>query len=184
MKQDDIKTPEDILEYMDDNIEYGWLDINNEEHIGNMKNFRKLYRTSSLEETISHGLGTCIEQVFLMSHLLNDIDIWQIIRDRVINKITSSIGKGKDYAVLSDFRRGARTAELTLPQEQVITQILSTYNDLVDKDFLGYASDYISSIVPIYQALSRITDAATRNRAFEIISSGNIKTSEGVLAIA
>ena len=75
MKVEDIKTPNDILDYMNENIKYGWLDINNEEHIGNMKNFRKLYRTSSLEETISHGIGTCIEQVYLMSYLLNMLNI-------------------------------------------------------------------------------------------------------------
>ena len=75
MKIEDIKTPNDILDYMNENIKYGWLDINNEEHIGNMKNFRKLYRTSSLEETISHGIGTCIEQVYLMSYLLNMLNI-------------------------------------------------------------------------------------------------------------
>ena len=75
MKIDNIKTPEDILEYMNEHIKYGWLDINKEEHINNLKGFRKLYRTSSLEETISHGLGTCIEQVFLMSHLLNMLNI-------------------------------------------------------------------------------------------------------------
>ena len=44
-----IKTPEDVLEFMKTNIRYGWLDINNEEHIGNMKVFRSLYRTSTLE---------------------------------------------------------------------------------------------------------------------------------------
>ena len=51
MKIDEIRTPEDILEFINNNIKYGWLDVNNEEHIGNMKNFRKLYRTSSIEET-------------------------------------------------------------------------------------------------------------------------------------
>ena len=50
-------------------------DINNEEHIGNMKNFRRLYRTMTIEETISHGIGTCIEQVNLMSMLLNIVQI-------------------------------------------------------------------------------------------------------------
>lgn len=70
-----IKTPQDILEFMKNNIKYGCLDINGEEHIGNMKNFRKLYRTSTIEETLSHGIGTCIEQVYLMSNLLNEINI-------------------------------------------------------------------------------------------------------------
>lgn len=75
MKIDDIKTPEDILGFMKENIKYGWLDINNEEHIGNMKNFRKLYRTSTLEEILTHKIGTCIEQVYLMKLLLDKINI-------------------------------------------------------------------------------------------------------------
>lgn len=75
MKIEQIQTPEDILVYMNQNIKYGWLDINNQEHIGNMKNFRRLYRTSSLEETLLHKIGTCIEQVNLMHELLNKINI-------------------------------------------------------------------------------------------------------------
>lgn len=75
MVLEDIKTPEDILEFMKNNIKYGWLDINDEEHIGNMKNFRRIYRTSSMEEILTHKLGTCIEQVYLMSNLLNNINI-------------------------------------------------------------------------------------------------------------
>ena len=70
-----IKTPEDILEFMKANIKYGWVDINNEEHIGNMKNFRRLYRTSTLDEVLEHGLGTCIEQVYLLHYLLDSIGI-------------------------------------------------------------------------------------------------------------
>ena len=71
----DIKTPEDILKFMKKNIKYGWLDINNQEHIGNMKDFRRLYRTSSIEEVLSHGIGTCIEQVYLMHYLLDLLEI-------------------------------------------------------------------------------------------------------------
>ena len=75
MTIENIKTPEDILSFMNDNIDYGWLDINGEEHIRNMKDFRRLYRTSSIEETLKHGIGTCIEQVYLMSSLLNKLNI-------------------------------------------------------------------------------------------------------------
>ena len=75
MKLENIKTPNDILEFMDENIKYGWLDINGNEHIGNMKDFRKLYRTSSIEETLEHKIGTCIEQVYLMKYLLDKLKI-------------------------------------------------------------------------------------------------------------
>lgn len=70
-----IKTPEDILNFMNENIKYGWFDINNEVHRSGMQNFRKLYRTASVEETLKYGVGTCIEQVKLMSDLLNKINI-------------------------------------------------------------------------------------------------------------
>jgi len=49
MTIDEIKTPEDILSFMNENKEYGWLDINNIEHIKTMKNFRRIYRISSPE---------------------------------------------------------------------------------------------------------------------------------------
>ena len=48
MKLEDIKTPEDILKFMDDNIQYGWIDVNGEKHIGNMKNFRRLPQKGSM----------------------------------------------------------------------------------------------------------------------------------------
>lgn len=55
-----LKKTKDILGFMKTNIKYGWLDINNEKYIENMKNFRKLYRTSTIEEVLKHVLGTFI----------------------------------------------------------------------------------------------------------------------------
>lgn len=70
-----IKTKEDVLTFMKNNIRYGWIDNNNNIHIGNMKNFRKLYRTLSIKEILKYGIGTCIDQVKLMNYLLNSINI-------------------------------------------------------------------------------------------------------------
>lgn len=75
MKIENIKTPEDILEFMNENIEYGWIDINGNKHIREMKNFRRLYKVSSINETLSSKLGTCIEQVYLMHNLLDKINV-------------------------------------------------------------------------------------------------------------
>ena len=75
MTIDEIKTPEDILSFMNENIEYGWLDINNNEHIKTMKNFRRIYRISSMDDVLEHKIGTCIEQVYLMHMLLDKINI-------------------------------------------------------------------------------------------------------------
>lgn len=70
-----IKTINDVFEFIKNNIRYGWIDINQEIHIANMKNFRKLYKTMSLEEILSLGIGTCIDQVKLMKYLLDKINI-------------------------------------------------------------------------------------------------------------
>ena len=75
MTINNIKTPNDILTFMKDNIKYGWLDIDKNEHIKTMKDFRKLYRTSSIDEVLEHKIGTCIEQVYLMHILLDKINI-------------------------------------------------------------------------------------------------------------
>lgn len=75
MEIKDIKTPQDILQFMNENIEYGWIDKNNIKHIGTMKDFRKIYRTMSIEETIENGIGCCIEQVNLIHYLLDKLHI-------------------------------------------------------------------------------------------------------------
>lgn len=77
MKINELKSPEDIFEYMNSNIDYGWIDINGEKHIGNMKNFRKTYRTSSIKETIENGIGTCIVLYFTILKIM--YIIWNIL---------------------------------------------------------------------------------------------------------
>ena len=65
----------DVLAFMKQNIRYGWLDINNNIHIGNMKDFRRIYRTMTIEEILNYGIGTCIDQVNLMHYLLDKINV-------------------------------------------------------------------------------------------------------------
>lgn len=95
MSIEDVKNPEDVLNYMKDNISYGWKDFSNYNHIGNMKNFRRLYRTSSLEETLENKFGTCIEQVNLMNYLLNKIGM-------KTKMFCTRIYEGKDFNNLDE----------------------------------------------------------------------------------
>ena len=69
-----IKTPEDILEFMD-NIGYGYIDMDGVVHHNSLKGFRKIYRTSSIDMVLDKLVGTCIEQVYLMKYLLDKINI-------------------------------------------------------------------------------------------------------------
>ncbi len=75
MKIYDIKSPEELLEFMNNNIRYGWLDNENNEHIDTMKQFRKLYRTLSLGEMLVNKLGTCIEQTYLEIIVMENLGI-------------------------------------------------------------------------------------------------------------
>lgn len=75
MKLNEIKTSKDVYQFIDDNIAYGWIDINNQQHLNTMKEFRRIYRTMSIEEILKYKLGTCIEQVNLMHYLLNKINV-------------------------------------------------------------------------------------------------------------
>ncbi|MEG0592049.1 MAG: NUDIX domain-containing protein [Coprobacillus sp.] len=70
-----IKTPDDIMSFMDKYIEYGWIDKNEDLHFYNMKGFRKLYKTISLDMILEYRIGVCIEQVYLMHYLFNKINI-------------------------------------------------------------------------------------------------------------
>ena len=75
MNTEQIKTSRDVYKFMSENIEYGWLDYNGEKHIRTMKDFRKMYRTLSIEQMLNVKLGTCIDQVFLMHYLLDKINV-------------------------------------------------------------------------------------------------------------
>lgn len=75
MKLNEIKTSKDVYRFIDDNIAYGWIDINEQQHLNTMKEFRRIYRTMSIEEILKYKLGTCIEQVNLMHYLLNKINV-------------------------------------------------------------------------------------------------------------
>ena len=70
----EIKTPKDILSFMD-NIQYGYVDINDEKHINSLKGIRTLYRTPSVEEVLNTKVGNCIDQVLVMHYLLDHLNI-------------------------------------------------------------------------------------------------------------
>lgn len=70
-----IKNIYDVLEFMKKYIRYGWIDSNNCIHVESMKDFRRLYRTMSIDMALKYQVGTCIEQVNLMHYLLDRINV-------------------------------------------------------------------------------------------------------------
>lgn len=75
MKINEIKTPDDILEFLKENIKYGWVGSDDVKRVNSMDGFRTYYRTSSIENTIKEKVGTCVEQVCLMNYLLQKLNI-------------------------------------------------------------------------------------------------------------
>lgn len=76
MEIKNIKSPEDLMTYMNEHIEYGWLDNSNKKHLNTMTDFRTLYRISSIEEIIESNCGTCIEQTKLESFIFDNLSIF------------------------------------------------------------------------------------------------------------
>lgn len=74
-KYNEIKSANELLEFMNTNISYGFVDDKNNLHFNNLINFRKDYRTGSIEEILQSGLGTCIEQVKLERDVFNKLGV-------------------------------------------------------------------------------------------------------------
>lgn len=88
----ELHTVEDVYEWIDKNIEYGWLGQDGKAHICEMKDFRRQYRTMSVSQTIQQKIGTCIEQVALMHELLDTIEVSnQMYCCRIYDRMTMGI---------------------------------------------------------------------------------------------
>ncbi len=70
-----IKTDNELMDFMNENITYGWIDKNNYYHFNNLFNFRNNYKISSIEEILEKGVGTCIEQAKLIKYFFDKIGL-------------------------------------------------------------------------------------------------------------
>ncbi len=68
---DYIRTPMNLMTFMDVNIEYGWIDKLGGKHVNTLDGFRENYRISSINEILETGLGTCIEQAKLIKYFFD-----------------------------------------------------------------------------------------------------------------
>ena len=68
-----IRSDSQLMNFMNSNITYGWLDVNKGKHLNNLKKFRETYRISSIDEMLETGLGTCIEQAKMIKYVLDKL---------------------------------------------------------------------------------------------------------------
>ena len=66
-----IQTPEELMEYLDNNISYGWIDRNGKKYINTLSHVRENYRTSTINEIFETGLVTCAEDAKLIKYCLD-----------------------------------------------------------------------------------------------------------------
>ena len=52
MNLEEIRCSKDVYKFMEDNINYGWIDVNGNKHLNTMKEFRTMYRTMSIDEIL------------------------------------------------------------------------------------------------------------------------------------
>jgi len=70
-----VSTPDELMDFMNQNITYGWIDKSKAKHLNNLKGFRKNYIISSIDEMLETGLGTCIEQAKMIKLFFDKIGI-------------------------------------------------------------------------------------------------------------
>lgn len=75
MEIKDIKNPQDIIDFLNEKVDYGWVGKDGVKRIKEMNGFGTFYRTMSTLDTLKNGVGTCIEQVVLMHELLEKLEI-------------------------------------------------------------------------------------------------------------
>ena len=66
-----IQTPEELMEYLDNNISYGWIDRNGKKYINTLSHVRENYRTSTINKIFEIGLVTCAEDAKLIKYCLD-----------------------------------------------------------------------------------------------------------------
>ena len=124
---DNIKTPEDILNYMD-NIKYGWIGTDNKKRTKTMRNFRKYYRTLSIEDTIKNKVGTAL------------IVKKQAAEAAIVHTVTKTgvSNEGKEFTV------GDRFKVLEVDGDVGLIEIMGDTNSpyYVSIRFLSSISDY------------------------------------------
>lgn len=70
-----VRTPDDLYDFMELALTHGWVDINGERHEHTLEGIKDLYRINSLEQVLESGLATCIEQTMLEHYVFNNLGI-------------------------------------------------------------------------------------------------------------
>lgn len=81
---DNINSIDELYEYMDKNIKYGWYGIDGKVRINSLKEFKEYYKTMNVEDIINYGVGTCPDYVNLVKYYLD--------KNNVVNKIYAIVG--------------------------------------------------------------------------------------------
>lgn len=72
-----IKTPEDMMRFFDENITYGCIHVDGtryEDSLGG-HDFKEKYRTLSLEDSLSQRIGACFEQANISKYIYEVLGI-------------------------------------------------------------------------------------------------------------
>lgn len=70
-----IKTGSELMDFMNRNITYGWVDKNGFCHLNNLHGVKENYRVSSIDEMLETGLGTCAEQAKMIKYTLDRLGL-------------------------------------------------------------------------------------------------------------
>ena len=98
---DELKNPNELMNFMDEKIKYGWIGKDGELRENSVEGFLNNYRVSSLEEILENGYGTCFEQVELEREFFSRQKItsssYMIIASHMVHSFLVFEMEGKFY---------------------------------------------------------------------------------------
>ena len=65
-----ISNLDELMDWMDNNIKYGYIDINGNIHDNELQGLRELFITRDAKSAVESGYGTCIEQAKIIDEKL------------------------------------------------------------------------------------------------------------------
>ncbi|MBQ8081979.1 MAG: hypothetical protein IJ240_08780 [Clostridia bacterium] len=73
----EIKTPEDMMQFFDENIQYSCIHVDGKKYIDSLggHDFREKFRTMSLEKSLEEQLGGCFEQANISKYVYDMLGI-------------------------------------------------------------------------------------------------------------
>ena len=172
-KFNNLNTPEELMDFLIQNIQYGWIGKDGVLRHNTIKDFRTQYRLSPLAHTLETGVGVCFEQVELEREFFNQNGFKNQSYAIITSHLTHTFLVFQLNGIYYDFEHSAPTNRGIFPSENLSQLLKSKVNNFMENHNIKSIDRII--LVP-YNKLSDYIDFEAIGKVF-LEDSENIITS-------